>query len=374
MNKQQRLFSMWVMFVVCFSSCESERIDNPCNDQTYILVPVDSIGVFSGDEEYLFGSISGVCYLRNGDIAIADRAFNNVRVFSRDGEFLEEIKAAGSGPGEFNAPLQVSPWEDGFIVNSLIDRKILFFDSNHEFVYEVLFSEATIRPGCPVYVQAVNDSTFIGHTFFMIQTEGGELQGGTELALWNGNEKDIVFRRRLADHFNPMTYQIDGRICSCLDVERKRLYWADATDSYYTINCTGIFNGSSEILLDREWQPLVKPDSVIQQERELMIRSWREGTGQDPDFEFEITPCYKAIEALDIGPGGLLWVTRGTDGMPFFDVFDLDGSYAFRCIADLPEQLCDRWAFFISPQGILAYPSNPVLVERLYIMEIQLPR
>jgi len=310
--------------------------------------------------------------LRNRNIAVADRVFDNIRVYSPEGEFQGEISGTGSGPGEFNSPLQVTPWREGFAANSLIDRKILFYNSEYEFVKEISFNDVPVRPGCPIYIQIVSDSSFIGHSFFFAQSENGEVEAGTELALWNGNHKEIIFRKRVTDQFNPMTYQIDARINSCIDTENGYLYWADASSSYYTINCVDLNCDSTWVFIDREFQLLAKPDSVIEQERQMYIRSWREGTGQDPDFDFHIDPYYRAVEALNMGPEGKLWVMRGSEGMPVFDVYAMDGSFSFQCTADISNtQLCDSWAFAISSSGILAYPRNPESVERIYIMELR---
>jgi len=346
----------------CFGPTEKLQLDA----KRYTLIISDSIGVESGDDRYIFGNIGGVCYLENGAIAVADRIFNSVRVYSADGEYLNVINGTGNGPGEFSSPLQIATWNEGFVVSSNMNSKLLFYNSSSRFVKEAHFSN--IRPGCPVNIQTVNDSLYIGETFSFVFLKNGEIEAGTEISLWNENVQQSVLRKRTADVFNAMTYQIDARICSCFDSETGILYWADARIDTYTLSCTDIYTDSTWVLLDQHWEAIAKPDSIIAAERELYIRSWNEGTGHYPDFAFEVNPYYRAIEEISIGPDNLLWIRKGVSLEPVFDVFSLEGEFQFECSFQISNwQGTDGWNMSISRNGFLATPRNPEYAPKVYI-------
>lgn len=48
-----------------------------------------------------FAAVRGVVRLADGGVAVANGASNEIRVFSRDGQFVRAVGRAGSGPGEF---------------------------------------------------------------------------------------------------------------------------------------------------------------------------------------------------------------------------------------------------------------------------------
>ncbi len=64
------------------------------------LTILDTIGVEFVDPNYTFNAIMGMEFLPDGGFAVLDRAMGNIRVFSPSGEFLRDISAPGSGPGE----------------------------------------------------------------------------------------------------------------------------------------------------------------------------------------------------------------------------------------------------------------------------------
>ena len=335
------------------------------------LVPFDSIGIEMGQDELIFGNISDACMLEDGRIAVVDRVFRNVRVFSGSGDFIAGIEGTGSGPGEFLSPLFISPWRAGLMVSSIMDMKELYYDSNCAFMSEVQFEDPNIRPGCPVRIQSVDDSLYIGDTFFMTVQKSGDIEAGTEVSLWNGERRVRTYRSRTAETFNPLTFQVDARVHSFFDPETGRLYWADASADRYTVHRVDVTADSERVFVSRGWDPVAKPDSIIQEERDFYIRSWNEGTGHDPDFEFEVNPFYNAIEGLGVDSLGRVWVRTGLERATVFDVYDPDGAFLFDCTLDLPEwQDCDGWDVTVCRQGFLAFPRNPGMYPVVYLLEL----
>jgi hypothetical protein len=61
------------------------------------------IGVVEGEEEYVFGNITGVTVGRDRRIYVADGQALEIRVFSPEGRFQFRFGRAGEGPGEFRS-------------------------------------------------------------------------------------------------------------------------------------------------------------------------------------------------------------------------------------------------------------------------------
>lgn len=72
-----------------------------------------SIGVVDGPPEYTFGDITSVALDRAGRIYVADRIGSTVRVYGRDGAFLEQVGREGKGPGEVERPSDLTFGPDG---------------------------------------------------------------------------------------------------------------------------------------------------------------------------------------------------------------------------------------------------------------------
>ena len=102
---------------------------------------------------------------------------------------------------------------------SIMGMKELYYDSNLVCTGEVQFIDPTIRPGCPVRIQAVDDSLYIGDTFFITVLKDGDYEGGMEVSLWNGVNRVRTYRSRTAETFDQLTFQIDARVHSFFDRE-----------------------------------------------------------------------------------------------------------------------------------------------------------
>jgi hypothetical protein len=63
------------------------------------------IGGDTDDEDEFFGVISDIDINDNGDVYLLDSQLNEVKVYSKDGEFLRSMGREGEGPGEFRGPV-----------------------------------------------------------------------------------------------------------------------------------------------------------------------------------------------------------------------------------------------------------------------------
>ncbi len=361
--------------ISCISILMGCKDINPITDDSedHFLIVTDSIGIENGDDKYVFGKIRDVNYLANGTIVTIDQSYRRIRLYSSSGLYLSELVGNGVGPGEFNTPFFISPLGNNFILSAIGESKVMYFDSTLNFLKEESFAHmpSSFRPGCPIFISAVDETLFVGTNFFL-RPRMESVEAGTELSLWNGNILERSYRIRTVDDFNPITYQEDTQIFSCFDQQTGRLYWADRQTESYVVNCIDVASDSEWVFIQNDCQPLLKSDSIIAYETEKAIQAWIEGTGCSPDFDFEIDPYYATINGLYVGPEGRLWVRKADLDNPYFKVYDLDGSYLFDCDVILSDwQDCGDWVFRITRNGFLATPNDPAIAPKVYILQLQ---
>ena len=101
--------------------------------------PSLAIGRADGDERYLFGGIAGAVALRDGRIAVLDRQSALIRLYSPDGEHLEDWGGKGEGPGEFDSPWSISRYRgDSILVSEFVARRFTILDDRGRFGRNIL--------------------------------------------------------------------------------------------------------------------------------------------------------------------------------------------------------------------------------------------
>jgi len=91
------------------------------------------------------------------------------------------------------------------------------------------------------------------------------------------------------------------------------------------------------------------------------------GLGEFPS-EIEIEGYHSMVAGIGVDEAGLLWVQRGTESKPVFDVFNSQGDHV--ATAEFPIQ-GRFWRFSITPFGALAWNNDPLDgVQKVYIMEL----
>ena len=92
------------------------------------------IGQMGGDERYLFGEVAGAVMLRDGRIAVLDGQSALIRVYSPEGEHIEDWGGQGEGPGEFTSAQTISSYRgDSILVSEFVARRLVIFDDRGRF-------------------------------------------------------------------------------------------------------------------------------------------------------------------------------------------------------------------------------------------------
>ena len=113
-----------------------------------------TLGVLDGDEKYQFSNITAAARQADGDLVIADAGSRTVRLYDSDGAFKRLLGGAGSGPGEFQLPIQILVLEsDSILVWDDAAFRLTRFDPSGSFAGVHNFSRERIAKAvsAPLY-------------------------------------------------------------------------------------------------------------------------------------------------------------------------------------------------------------------------------
>ncbi len=117
-------------------------------EEAWTVEPVLSLGGLDADPEYQFGEVSGVDVDGAGNIYVADKQAQHVRVFSPSGELLRVIGRPGEGPGEFGAYIGgVFSIGNEIVVPDVSSRRVSYFDLEGAFLRSERFD---VERGIPI--------------------------------------------------------------------------------------------------------------------------------------------------------------------------------------------------------------------------------
>lgn len=84
--------------------------------------------------------------------------------------------------------------------------------------------------------------------------------------------------------------------------------------------------------------------------------------------EYEPEPHHTLVENLGVDSYGNLWIQRGTEERPVFDIVNCEGEQIGTSEFPRPGMF---WEFSITPYGSLAWDLDPESgVQKLYILEL----
>lgn len=329
---------------------------------SYLLI-TDSIGVETGDSNYVFGNITAAGFAGNGDVAILDIQKASVSFYTAEGDFLRSVGQEGSGPGEFllASTMAFRP-EGGLIVADGMGYKLVYFDENYDFL-----SETTgFVPAPPGQIVAVEGMEIIGMKPVFEQNENGPFMGFT-VARWTmeSAEPAVVYYsemspfdpsdlRSMAEDLPIFTATDDGRIFTAQWSTEEYLFTA------WTAEAEEIFSYEKE-----DFERVEKTQDEIDLETEL-VNARMIAQGMPPSIaNWEPDPYRTAIASLAVDGLDRLWVGRGTSVTATFDVFDLDGNLLFTSALDAGEE-AKTWSILIGKESFVCFDANPDDYPRVF--------
>ena len=338
------------------------------------MVLLDSIGVELGDSCYIFGSIEGLGYTPDGNIAILDRISADIRLYTPDGVYLRRVGGRGSGPGEMHNPLclflfpdgrmgALDPWRNGLQV----------YSSEEE--YQGIGME--ISSNVHLYPEIVNDSIFISMKSEFVFEDGAapvvavfiglfEMSAEPEITYWRV-EMDLDFSI-LAD----LAQKYLLAVSLAVDTQNGIVYIAPNSGTDYRIKRFTLDGEQlTDLELDVETIPLTEEEIRIEEEFVRLRLSSLEGG--EPEYNVQLTDPIThrlPVTDLEISQDGNLWARRGAEDEPFFDVWSPEGELVGNVVLPGVGPKSRSWRFEVCDMGILAYDSDPDLYQKVYLIGI----
>ena len=283
------------------------------------LVIADSLGVELGDSLYMFGAIEDLIHGPDGNIVVHDRAFSRIMVYSPEGEFTRQIGCEGAGPGELSMTAFAGLTDDGNLFVTQRGAMDRFDYYTGDWIAE--YPRGMAPP--PFGLTGLHDSCYVGVFLrFTNDPEGVGLEVG--VACFEPGPF-LPVREYLTDHYtmdpNDAAGFLDGiwfgyNIAIGPD---ETVYIARRSSERYEV--LGFSRDGEETLrLERAPPRVERTEEEMALERDFRLAQMASMDAGGLDYEAD--PYRPFITGLGVDARGLLWVRRGTEVVPTFDVYD----------------------------------------------------
>jgi hypothetical protein len=334
-------------------------------------VITDSIGIESGDSNYVLVWPQEVAHTPSGDIAVLDFQRCDLSLFTAEGEFIRTVGSEGEGPGRFITPLSMCFYADGsFLVEC--QNGVSRFDSECGFIERMDWPR-----GSPRLLNGLDDGSFVG---WMLDIDRDEEQVLCSITLgrWSGPvEPDVTYH--VLDWEMPMPrsdgsveladYRRTG-IIACASRRTGRVFCSiQDVDIFEIQGCEP--DGTPFLhIADPDFSAVPKTDEELEAELARRTSDSRRLTGLSREIRPD--PCRMAIRSMFVDGEERLWVRLGYYREIVFRVYDMGGEVLFHAILDYPGDVLDlwNWVMEVDEGGFLAYVENPEEYPRVYMMEL----
>jgi len=364
--------------VVCLTlSCGAEEDAGsviPTDYPAAALVMIDSIGIEFGDFCYVFGSIEGLGYTPDGNIAVLDRMSADIRLFSPEGEFIQRIGGRGGGPGEMRNPLgffifpdgrlgALDPWRSGLQI----------YSNNGEYTGIGL----EISNNVHIYPEVISDSSFISMKTEFVIDEGAAPRIAIFIGLFPMSiEPEITYwREEMEINFDTaadLAQKYLLAVSFAVDTVAGIVYIAPYTGTEYRIDRYSM-DGQQLGSLSIEIETVNLTEEEMRIDAQYIRQRLSSLEGGDPQYNVRVSDQLThrlPVTDLEIGPEGNLWARRGTEDIPFFDVWSPEGDLLGKVVMPEGGTGSRSLEFEVFRESILAYDTDPLLYQKIYIIEL----
>ncbi|MCK5132902.1 MAG: hypothetical protein KAR40_12205 [Candidatus Sabulitectum sp.] len=341
----------------------------PVETEIPMLQIATEIGVELGDSNFVFGVIQDLDFTAEGNIAVLDSRKKNVRLFSPAGDFLGEFGGEGEAPGEFLNPRGVACLNDGRIaVTDPFSREVEVFDSDLQ--HSGTVSDFTTR--APFVITAAG-------TGFAGEQGGFNRNAGTvttSVALWEEESDTIHVFFEIEDNFSP-EHMIQRIMMpqAGLVADAENLYYSAPVSDEYVVSVYPMNGSESYNLTYPDYAQVIKSDQDI--EEDIIAYEYRmqgmaaSGRGSRlAGATYEPPLHYYATGSIGIDADDNIWVQRGWESNPTFDLFPPGAREPVETVIVNPDLDLSDFTFVITPNGMAAFNLNPENYPRVLILDL----
>ncbi|MCK5064101.1 MAG: hypothetical protein KAQ97_02390, partial [Candidatus Fermentibacteraceae bacterium] len=274
------------------------------------------------------------------------------------------------GPGELSLPLSLACLEDGriFILDPMCNSYEIYEGSDFSYIEEIsLWGNNPPMDPC-----GLDGNAYLGLKFEMDQTEA-VLTGVSTLGRFRMGEENSEYSYNV-DEFpvdlSDLSELVKNMLFSMVftgDSQGRVFFSRMSTDEY---EVAGFLRDGTELLrISIDIPPIPRTQREMDEEKAYM-ESWisRMGGMGGLPIEWESEPYRWMIIGLGVDALDRLWVQRGTETAPVFDIFDMNGEHILS--AQFPRE-GHSWKFHIDHHGILAWEEDPESgIQKIFMLEL----
>ncbi len=301
-------------------------VKNPINpiykEDVFTLEVELSIGEREAQEEYMFSQLNSIDIDEDENIYVFDTKQAKIKVFNKDGNFLQDIGRSGQGPGEFMFPwgIIISPGQE-IVVCDLMYRRLIFFSLDGKYQREV----PTWRQGRLLNMMLDSRGNIVGEAY----------------------QKKIFALKKFNSNFEPFLTlkSIRRDKIPILESLSPKLQWSISNSDEIIWGYSAIYEFNVHNSDGKLMKKIIKdyePTQIMEEDYSEQVRTKFGGRPIPPEFERELPKNYPAFKSFSIDDEGRLFVITfekaDKGGGNYCDVFDSDGKY----IAKIPFRSAPR--------------------------------
>lgn len=291
------------------------------------------IGGNSDDENEFFGVISQCVENGEGEIFLLDTQLSEIRVFTREGEYIRTIGREGEGPGEFRNASDMYIGLGGKVgVVQVWPGKIVQMTQFGEPLDDFRLPEVEGGGFQLVFVTRATADRLVVAGSRQARAEGKMMEtkylkafdaAGEELAQYHSTSNETRYggmkfeEEKFADYQRRWALAGDGRVAAAIDF------------GAYAIHVWNP-NGTLQRIIHREYESLRRSSAEL-----ARFQKMYDGfTRWNPNSTFEISDIHMDVNQIFFRDDGSMWVMtsreiydRAEGIMAEFDVFDRDGRF-----------------------------------------------
>jgi len=331
---------------------------------TITITAEDTLGKEFGEGPDVFAFIADAAFTPDGNVAVLDAGKVSLQVFTPEGEELFTAGRRGSGPGEYTMPLGLAVVRGGFVASDLAGGKLLMFDSTGAFTDEI----TGFFPVPPVRIKGAGDRLLATDIFMDIREGSPPSVSMDFVAFEGGSEPAVVYESHPMQMSGGMVNSDEAPDFAFAAGPGGEAVLVLVSDSLFRLACYQRDGGPLlEISEERERIPLSEEELA---EEELAISLTMENGETSLDRSRQpVSATHRNIaEEVGVDAGGLLWVRMGDSGSPYFRVYTPEGELLHIAVPDGTIDPDARYS--ISPEGMLAYDTDPMDWPKVYLLQV----
>ncbi|NOQ22074.1 MAG: hypothetical protein GQ565_05415 [Candidatus Aegiribacteria sp.] len=129
-------------------------------------------------------------------------------------------------------------------------------------------------------------------------------------------------------------------------------------------------NGSPCDTIYLPYEQVKRTPDELNDEKVFIEQSVRINSFGQLSIDWDPFPYRPLIKALGTDADGNLWVQRGDELTPVFDILDSSGSVLFTAVLPSRDDAI-YWKFRMTPQGIVAFPQDPEEYQVVYLLDFR---